>query len=342
VKIRYVIILSLLTAGDLLGKNKLSQSKAERLYAKGVELVQHGNYGAARETFTEFLASAPLHDARRGEAHYYVAFSALNLGNNDGEKLIDNFISSNPASPRASTAYYDLALFFYNEKNYSKASTYFKKVDFPALTSAQESQGHFAYGYSLFSQKKLDEALTQFNFVKKLNNAYAPAANYYAGFIEFQNAQYTEALTDLKRAEANPSYASIVPHLVANVYYRQQNYDELLRYAESLKSRNDVANMSEISMLVAEAEYYKGDYKKAIASYEKYFGNNPDKAPGPLLYRAGHAYYTLGQEDQAINYLKRAATTSDSVSYYASYYMGILYLKKGNKPYALNSFDYGR
>jgi len=60
----------LITTGDLLGQNQLSQSKAERLYAKGVELVQHGNYGAARETFSEFLASAPLHDARRGEAQY--------------------------------------------------------------------------------------------------------------------------------------------------------------------------------------------------------------------------------------------------------------------------------
>ncbi len=340
--LRFVIFLSLSTAVNVFAQNQLSQTKAERLYAKGIELVQHGNFGAAREIFSEFLASAPSHDSRRGEAQYYIAFSALNLGNEDGEKLIDNFIAHNPSSPRASTAYYDLALFFYNEKNYTKASRYFSKVDFPALTNEQESQGHFAYGYSLFNQKKLDEALNQFNFVKKQNNSFAPAANYYAGFLEFYKEQYNEALTDLKRAESNPSYASIVPHLIANIYYRQRKYDELLNYAESLKSRKDVANMRDISMLVAEAEYYKGDYQKAIASYEKYFDGNPAKAPSPLLYRAGHSYYTLGQEDKAIDYLKRAATSSDSVSYYASYYLGILYLKKGNKPYATNAFDYAR
>lgn len=341
-RVRYVIFLFLFATGNVFAQNQLSQTKAERLYAKGMELVQHGNYGAARETFSEFLSASSTHDSRRAEAQYYIAFSALNLGHEDGEKLIDQFISTNPSSPRASTAYYDLALFLYNEKNYTKASQYFKKVDFPALTSEQESLGHFAYGYCLFNQKKLDEALTQFNFVKKQNNSYAPAASYYAGYVEFYNGKYEEALEDLKRAEANPSYSSIVPHLIANIYYRQQKYDEVIRYAESLKSRNDVANMREISMLVAEAEYFKGDYTKAIASYEKYFAGSADKAASPLLYRVGHAYYTLGQEDQAINYLKRAATSTDTVSYYASYYMGILYLKKGNKPYALNSLDYAR
>ncbi|HEX5170614.1 MAG TPA: tetratricopeptide repeat protein [Cyclobacteriaceae bacterium] len=341
-KVRYVIILLLITAENGFAQNQLSQTKAERLYAKGMELVQHGNFGAARETFSEFLSASSSHDSRRAEAQYYVAFSALNLGHEDGEKLIDHFIENNPSSPRASTAYYDLAMFLYNEKSYVKASQYFKKVDFPALTNDQESQGHFSYGYSLFNQKKLDESLEQFNFVKKQSNSFSPAASYYAGYIEFYNGKYDEALADLRRAEANPSYKSIVPHLIANIYYRQQKYNELLEYAESLKSRTDVINAKDIAMLVAEAEYFKGDYKKAIASYEKYFEGSPDKAPSPLLYRVGHAYYTQGQEDKAVNYLKRAAASTDTVSYYASYYLGILYLKQGNKPYALNSFDYAR
>src|SRR5690606_31032584 len=90
------------------------------------------------------------------------------------------------------------------------------------------------------------------------------------------------------------------------------------------------------------AYYFKGDHKRAVAAYEQYFDDNPDKAGSPLLYRAGHAYYSLGQDDKAINYLKRSAASSDSVSYYASYYLGILYLKKGEKLLALNAFDYAR
>ena len=75
-------------------------NKVEKLYHRGTELVQHANYGAAREVFSDFLAQASPTDARRGEAEYYVAFSALNLGHKDGEKLIDDFIDNNPSSPK--------------------------------------------------------------------------------------------------------------------------------------------------------------------------------------------------------------------------------------------------
>lgn len=333
-----IVFVLFFTAFDVAAQQQLSQTTSERLFSKGKELVDHANYGAARKVFTEFLSIAPSNDPRRSEAEYYVAFSALNLNHADGEKLIDDFIESNPATPKASTAYYDLAVFFYGEKNYNKAIHYFKKVDFPALTNDQQSQGHFAWGYSLFNQKQLDEALIQFNFVKNQYNAYSPAASYYAGFIEYSEGNYAEALADLKRAEKNPSYASIVPYLIANVYYRQRKYDELIQYASTLKNRTDVQNQDDIAMLVAESYYFKGDYKNAAEQYEQYFINNTKQQESTLLFHAGHAYYSLDQPDKAVEYLKRSAAASDSVSHYASYYLGILYIKDGDRLYALNSF----
>ncbi len=323
-------------------QEQLSQQKAERLFAKGRELVEHNNYGAARQVFSEYLEAAPAYDSRRSEAQYYMAFSALNLGHEDGERLINDFIEKNPSSPRASTAYYDIALFFYDQKSYTKASRYFRQVDFPALTADQQNKGRFAWGYSLFSEKKLNEALEQFNFVKTQRNAYAPAASYYAGYVEYANGAYDEALEDLKRAEQNSAYASVVPYLIANVYYRKGDYDALLSYAESVQSRPNLTNAREISMLAAEAYYFKGDYEKAVAAYERYFAGGGGKAESPLLFRAGYASYTLGQQDKALEYLRKAAASSDTVSYYASYYLGIIYLQQGDKPLAMNAFNYAR
>lgn len=341
-KLRHSIILFLFVfAGNASAQNLLSQGKVDHLFNKATELADHAHYGAAREVFTEFLTTAPSTDTRRGEAEYFVAFCALSLGHSDGEKLIDQFIANYPSNSRSATAYYDLANFFYNEKNYTKASQYFKKVDFPALTSDVQSTGHFKWGYSHFNLKRLDDALEQFNFVKKQGSSYAPAASYYAGFIEYSKGQYEEALTDLKRAEASPSYADVVPYVVANIYYKQGKYDELIQYANTLKGRN-ITNAGEISMLVADAYYFKADYKKAIESYDKYLADNPDKGESSLLFRAGYANYALGQDAKAISYLSKSAAGKDSISYYASYYLGILYLKKGDKPYALNSFDYAR
>ena len=97
---------------SLHAQDQLSQNKVERLYQQGTDLVNHSNYGAAREAFTDFLSLASSTDSRRSEAEYYIAFSALNLGHRDGEKLIDDFIDNNPSSPKASTAFYDLGVFF--------------------------------------------------------------------------------------------------------------------------------------------------------------------------------------------------------------------------------------
>lgn len=341
-RISIISALLVLTTALASGQHQLSQTKAERLYQKGTELVVHENYGAARKIFTEFLEEASPNDPRRGEAEYYVAFSALNLNHIDGEKLIDQYISHHPSTPKAATAYYDLALFFYNDNKFSKASQYFRKVDFPALTQDQQSEGHFKWGYSYFNQKQLDQALEQFNFVKNQSNSFSPAANYYAGFIEYSQGKYAEALTDLRKAETNASYASIVPYLIANVYYKQKRYDDLLAYTTSIRSRSGLQNQKELSMLAAEAYYFKGDYEKAALAYEGFLEENPGRAEGSLLFRAGYSNYALNQTDKAITYLSKSAASRDSVSYYASYYLGIMYLKQGEKPLALNAFDYAR
>src|SRR5690606_39654513 len=110
-----------LASGVTCAQNQLSQSKAERLYQKGSELVVHKNFGAARKVFAEYLQHASPTDPRRAEAEYYIAFSALNLNHIDGEKLIDQYISHYPSSPKAATAWYDLAIFFYKDSKYSKA-----------------------------------------------------------------------------------------------------------------------------------------------------------------------------------------------------------------------------
>jgi TolA-binding protein len=342
VRIFICSVLCLFITTVVSGQHQLSQTKAEQLYQKGTELVVHQNFGAARKIFSEFLDTASPTDARRGEAEYYVAFSALNLNHTDGEKLVDQYISHYPSSPKAATAYYDLANFFYRDKKYGKAAQYFGKVDFPALTQQQQSEAHFNWGYSYFNLKRLDEALEQFNFVKNQSNTFSPAANYYAGFIEFSKALYGEALADLKKAETNASYSAIVPYLIANVYYKQKRYDDLLAYASSMESRTGLQNEKEIAMLVAEAYYFKRDYQKAATAYERFLEDDPGRAGGSLLFRAGYANYELNNLDKASGYLSRSAAGKDSVSYYASYYLGIVNLRKGEKPLALNAFDYAR
>lgn len=323
-------------------QNLLTQQSSDRLFESGVNLLDHRQYGAAREAFSEYIEQVPATDNKRAEAAYFKAVCSLNLFHSDAERQVDDFMKEYPNHPRAVTANYDLANFYYNEKNYKKAADYYGKVQFRSLGQEQQRMGRFRWGYSYFNQRQLKESLDQFSYVKGLGGEYGPAASYYAGFIEYSQGDYTNALIDLKRAEQNEAYAKVVPYLIANVYYRQKNYDELLKYAQQVEKVDGVSNAEEIALLTAEAYYKKRDYANALTGYKTYLEGRETKADKGVLLRAGYVAYTLGDDANAMTYLKSSFTDADSVGYYSAYYLGALYLKQNQKPQAQNAFDVAR
>ncbi len=333
-----IIVAFAFTAG---AQGSLSQNKPDLLFNTGIDLMTQGEYGAARESFTQYLKHSSRHDLKYDEAYYYKALCAVKLYHADGEKQLEQFIETNPKHPLSITAYYELGTFFYDEKNYSKASSYFSKTDFTSLTAEQQNTGHFRWGYAYFNLKKLKEAGEQFNFVKNQGGQYGPAASYYAGFVEYSQGDYASATLDMKRAEQNQAYSTIVPYLLANVYYKEKKYDELLVYVNSLKSRTDLTNSEEIALLSAEAYYKKNDFAKAIPGYLTYLGAKESVDKGVLL-RAGYAAFMTQSHEQAINFLKRAASDQDSTGFYASYFLGLAYLKQQQKPLAQIAFGNAR
>jgi TolA-binding protein len=317
----------------------VSQNKAETLFLTGMDLMDKHQFAAARENFTAYLKINTQNDLKGIEAQYRVALCALNLFHGDAEKMFASFITNYPQHPKAATANFDLANFYYQEKNYKKAGTYYSKVEYASLSTEQQNTAHFRAGYSHFSQKFLKEALEQFNFIKAQGGQYGPASSYYAGFIEYGQCDYENALIDLKRAEDNPAYSTVVPYLIANVYYKKKEYDQLLAYATSIKSREAVTNTEEISLLSAEAYFKKKDYKSAVTAYATYLDGRQDKADNGVLFRAGYAAYLNAI---AINYLKSSFTDRDSIGFYSAYYLGNLYLKTNQKPMAQTSFGIAR
>ena len=341
-RMKGLLIPCLFFCAQALAQDGLLQQKQVRLYQTGVALMAQRQYAAARENFNEYLATAPAPGSEQQEAIYYRGICALYLYHADAEKQLQDFIEQYPSSPKASIANAELAGFFYTEKNYKKASNYYGKADFQALTDAQQREARFRWGYSLFSQKMLKDALDQFNFVKAQGGSYGPAASYYAGFAEYNQGDYANALTDLKRAEAAPSYAPIVPYLIANTYYKQQDYSSLLTYVNAVSTRPDLANAADIALLAAEANYKRADYKNALAGYNTYLKGKEETAEKGILLRAGYAAFLLGRDDEAFTYLKNSFVDTDSIGFYSSYYLGQLYLKNNQKPMALTAFDIAR
>jgi tetratricopeptide (TPR) repeat protein len=322
------------------GQTTLYHTEPDALFRKGYDLLTKSEYAAARETFEEYLAQG-TNQLKRTEAEYYRAFSALSLFHQDGEKLVENFIHNHPSHPKASVAYYELGDFYYKQKEYTKAIEYLTKANFQALSPDQRTTLLFELGYSHFTKRQFEQALTSFNKLKSGNSAYSAPASYYAGYIEYEQGKYDQAIADLDRAGQNPAYENVVPGMIVSIYYNQRRYDDVIAYSEKALKGNTRVNEKDFYLLTADSYLFKEDYQKAADFYDRYQEQNSNPAP-PVRYRIGFADYKLGDDDSAIEEFKRAASEKDSIGIYASYYLGVLYLKQGNKLYALNAFDNAR
>lgn len=304
----------------------------EMLFEKGLQLLHKEQWAAARHTFEDFLARNGHQQLQQTEAKYYIALSALHLYNDDAESLAENFIRHHADHPKAVLAYYELGKFYYNDKKYNKAASYFEKVNTAQLTEAQRQEVDFNLAYTYFSNKQFDKALERFNRLKRTDNRYTYAASYYAGYIYFTNNEYDQAIYDLQRAEKNEAYEQIVPSIIANIYYRQGQYDKLISYAGEVNKARGARNRDELELLTAEAYYKKEQYPQAAELFEAY--SKSRKMDDPLQYRLAFAQYKSGETNKAIENFKAVANSQDSLGQYASYYLGKLYIAEDNQPFA--------
>jgi tetratricopeptide (TPR) repeat protein len=329
---------------------------AERYYQEGLDLFDRQQYGAAQQAFQQYMREAPQkvgeqngpaaisgRQERLADAEYYYAVSGLYLLHPDAEGLILDFAQRHPAHPRAAVAYFELAKFYFDQSNYAQASAYFQKVAPANLSQAQRAESDFKLGYSHYQLKENDQARILFDRNKLVAGPYQAPSAYYAGYLAYEAADYANARKDLEAAGQSDTYRSVVPVLISQIYYKEGNYDGLIKYASAaLQQTPPPQSPDEISLLVGDAYYQKQDYKAASPYFDQYAAAHPGKLEPSLQYKIGYADYKQGDYKNAIANLKAVAARRDTLGQNAAYHLGLSYLQAGQKPQALTAFDAAR
>lgn len=321
-----------------IAQETLVRTDKDALYQQGVELILKEQYGAARKVFDDYLDNDP-EALNKLNAEYYRAYASLRLYNTDGEKLINEFVQQNPNHPKALLAYYELGTFYFRDKKYRKAIQYIQKADLSKLSTSQQLEARFKLGYAHFSFREFEQAKQYFDIIKKQDNHYTHAASYYAGYIAYQSKDYDQALYDFEKAAENDSYETVVPYLIANIYYNQKRYDELVTYGKNALEIEGVKDREGISILIGDAYYQKRDYAQAIFYLQEAADGTSIQNDPKIFYKLAYAQYQTDKTEQAIDNFQKVALMPDSLGQYSSYYLGILYLKNDQKQYAVNAFE---
>ena len=322
-------------------QSTLSYTDVSVHFRNGREHFESKNYEAARAEFNLYLdadkALLEKEDANKVWAEYYVVMCSLYLGYPETELLAQRFVRNYLEHPVAGNLYKEIGNYFFEQGDYSRAVDYLKK----SPKSDEEAQYRLAISY--FSLQNYSEALQIFNEIKGGTSENAISAAYYAGIINFRAGKYADAIPDFKKAEQSAAYRSEIPGWLAHSYYRQGKFAEMLTYTEPLlREKNSGRKLEDVALLTAEVYFQKANYEKAASYYTIYKNYKSQGMLPAVAYRYGYSLYKTDQFGPATEQLKNVAAVRDTIGQYASFILGISYLKSNNPNYALGAFDQAR
>ncbi len=315
-----------------------------RLYREALELFDHEKYVAAKEKFQEFIAleKDPQH-ALRINSEYYSGICALYLFHKDAEYQLEQFVLDHPDSPWKKRAFFELATFNYQKKQYKKSIEWFKQVDERDLNAEEKNEMRYKRGHSLFETGDVSAARQDFFEVKKEESEFQKAAIYYYSHIAYEQNDLQVALDGFKKLEGDASFKSLAPYYITYIYYKQKNYDEVLNYGPGVLQQaesNSTKRVPEISRIIGDSHCMKKQYAEAIPFLETY---HKAATSGDITredhYQLAYAYQRSSQWEKAVTEYKRCTEGKDELHQKASYNLGECYLKIDQKEYARNAFS---
>lgn len=311
------------------------------LYKKGVTFFDNENYSGAQQFFNDYLnkiKTIPNNESSifKINAQFFQAVCAKETGNPDAEKLLLYFIKC-PESPLTNMAYYHLGNYYYFNKKYKDALEYFLKTDPEELTSKQIAFYKFQMGFCYFYSKDYDKAKSLFSEVRNIQNKYFYSSNYYYGYIAYQKKDYDEALQSFQKISGSQEYGKMVPYYIAQVYFNQKKYDEVIEYGSPLADNPKIKNNAEINYLVGQAFFNKNAFEKA-RPYLDYFVKNSTEVRKEDIYQLAYSQYRAGDFIHAINSFQQLTGYRDSISQNAFYNLADCYIQINRQQNAAAAF----
>ncbi|GAB4402530.1 MAG: tetratricopeptide repeat protein [Microscillaceae bacterium] len=324
---------------SLMAQSTAVYEESYRRFEDGLQLLEKNLYPAAQICFLDYLEKGE-DEEKKIEAEYFVALCALRSQAPDADTRLEAFLSRYPSHPKALDAYFQWAEVYYERQEYDRAIDFFEKVPERRLSLARQADRNFKLGLAYFQRKKFNQALMYFDKLKESSSTYAAPASYYAGYIAYKEQRFDIARKDLENATASEAFALLTPILIADIYNQTGKTRELIAFTEPvLKKNQNLAQLAEVHLLTGDAYFALEDFGKALYHYRQYLGLT-NQAPAPATsYRLGFSQYQTSDFKGATESLQNIATSNDKLGQAAAYYLGLAYLRDGNKRFAVTALE---
>ncbi|HMP29815.1 MAG TPA: tetratricopeptide repeat protein, partial [Saprospiraceae bacterium] len=300
-------------------------------FKSGIDLMDKNLYLPAKYEFEHYIAqpdrpSFEKYDRLKTEAALGSAVAGLRVDLPKGETEMVNFIELNYPNPICKDAILELASYYYNDKRYLDAVAYYDMWDLSTLPDLEMSEASFKKGYSLFVQSKFVEAQKEFERVKGFKNIFYYPVNYYNGMTHYFLNDYKSAVESFRKAEESAAYGPFTPYYIAQIYFAQKEYDQLISHGERAITQSKTNNKTEIRQLLGQAYYIKNDFARALPHLE-YYEANTAKLSAEEFYQLAFTQYQMGKYEAAKKNFLELTNENSRMGQMANYYLADSYLK---------------
>ncbi|MBQ3990367.1 MAG: tetratricopeptide repeat protein, partial [Bacteroidales bacterium] len=299
-KLRNIAILLLILCATFAAtaQKTMKYTGAEYSYHEAKDLYDKGMYVSAQNEFFKIMNSTDIDNSKyRDDAAFYFAMCSMHVFNRDAEYQLNNFAVSHPESDNINEASFAMANVYYRDKKYKNALAWYKRVQYTELNEEDQTEYFFKKGHCLFARKDFDEAAKAFYEVKDKDGLYGTMSLYFYSHIKYISEQYQTALIGFKKLQDNPTFSSIVPFYILQIYYMQQDYNSVVEYAGE-HGEDFVGAAPENAKIVGLSYVRTKKYAEAIPYLKRYMEAN-SSATDFDYYELGYAQYSIGQYDEA-------------------------------------------
>jgi len=304
-------------------------------YEQALSLYDNNQFAAAQQQF-EKVKLTTEDGTVEANCAYYIANCAVRLNQQGADDLMQDFVDRYPTSTKRNSAFSDVANYYFENGQYSRARKWYDQVNQSNLSNSEKEKFNFNYGYTLFQNKRFDDAKSYMNKVRD-SKEYGAQAKYYLGFMAYEGDDYQEADELFEEVKGNDRYEKNLSYFQADMNFKLGKFEKAVAEGKAQLAKSNPKEKSQLNKIIGESYFNLGNYAEAVPYLKEYRGtrgkwNNTD------YYQLGYAYYKQGEFDNAISEFNKIVDGKNAVAQNAYYHLAESYLKLDQKQQALNAF----
>ncbi|MBQ7254589.1 MAG: tetratricopeptide repeat protein [Bacteroidales bacterium] len=339
-KIKYaaIVLLLLPVAISLRAQVQVGDSFAVRL-EQAKELYNSGMYVSAERELEALADDLPdKHSLLYSEVMANKIMCAIALGRKDVDGLVKNLEVDFPNDPQLAVLKMNLADAKFDSQDYTEALVMYEGIQPRNLYRSAHTPFYFKKSYCSIYAGKYDVALEGFQkVIGKPQSQYTYPAIYYSGYVNYLEKRFDDAYSYFEAARKDSRFELLAEYYMVECKFMMKDYDYTIENGPKLYSRVNQQQKADLSRMVAESYFGKGDNQEAMRHLRQYLDSGANVTRKDR-YFYGVLAYSLGDTDKAIEQLSQVTGNEDVIGQSSYYYLGNCFLKRRNKMAALEAF----